>query len=252
MSIGLRALTCGGSPCRWTLSRREPGRLRVPVPVFLIDHPKGKVLFDSGMHPGAGVEAADRLGLRGEDLRRRARAERTWPRVSPRSASDAREIRYLATRTSTSITRAGTCCSPTRRSSCRSASGKRTDRRDCAANLSTIQGLRSRPLRAGGRTGEQTSRRRAHRLPADLSSYARAPFAMRVRLDSGTSCWRATPVTSTARSSSSTFRRSCSTARRCSLAAGRCAPWRDAARRHFLRPRSGFWASVPQAPLAST
>jgi glyoxylase-like metal-dependent hydrolase (beta-lactamase superfamily II) len=41
----------------------ESGRLRVPVPSFLIDHPRGKVLFDSGMHPDAGIDPAARLGL---------------------------------------------------------------------------------------------------------------------------------------------------------------------------------------------
>lgn len=28
----------------------EAGELRMPVPCYLIDHPKGQVLFDSGMH----------------------------------------------------------------------------------------------------------------------------------------------------------------------------------------------------------
>jgi glyoxylase-like metal-dependent hydrolase (beta-lactamase superfamily II) len=38
----------------------ESGRLRVPVPCFLIDHPRGKVLFDSGLH----VETRDDPGAR--------------------------------------------------------------------------------------------------------------------------------------------------------------------------------------------
>jgi glyoxylase-like metal-dependent hydrolase (beta-lactamase superfamily II) len=38
------------------------GRLRVPVPSFLIEHPRGLVLFDSGLHPDAGREPAARLG----------------------------------------------------------------------------------------------------------------------------------------------------------------------------------------------
>jgi glyoxylase-like metal-dependent hydrolase (beta-lactamase superfamily II) len=41
----------------------EPGRLRVPVPCYLIDHPRGRVLFDSGLHPDAGRDPAARLGL---------------------------------------------------------------------------------------------------------------------------------------------------------------------------------------------
>jgi len=40
----------------------ESGRIRVPVPCFLIDHPRGKVLFDSGLHPAVQVDAAGRLG----------------------------------------------------------------------------------------------------------------------------------------------------------------------------------------------
>ncbi|HXC49597.1 MAG TPA: N-acyl homoserine lactonase family protein [Candidatus Limnocylindrales bacterium] len=39
-----------------------PGRVKVPVPAFLIDHPKGRVLFDTGMHPAAGTDPDTRLG----------------------------------------------------------------------------------------------------------------------------------------------------------------------------------------------
>lgn len=64
MSIRLYALTCGWltGPMDGFLAG-ERGRLRVPIPCFLVDHPKGKVLFDSGMHPQAGVDAAGRLGI---------------------------------------------------------------------------------------------------------------------------------------------------------------------------------------------
>ena len=40
-----------------------PGRIKVPVPVFFIDHPKGRVVFDAGMHPAAATDPAGRLGL---------------------------------------------------------------------------------------------------------------------------------------------------------------------------------------------
>jgi len=40
----------------------ESGRIKVPVPVFLIDHPKGRVVFDSGMHPAAATDPVARLG----------------------------------------------------------------------------------------------------------------------------------------------------------------------------------------------
>ncbi len=39
------------------------GRLKIPVPAFFIDHPKGRVLFDSGMHPDAGTDPVGRLGV---------------------------------------------------------------------------------------------------------------------------------------------------------------------------------------------
>jgi N-acyl homoserine lactone hydrolase len=62
--VRLFALTCGWltGPTASFLDG-ERGRLRVPVPCYLIDHPRGRVLFDSGMHPDAGVDPAARLGL---------------------------------------------------------------------------------------------------------------------------------------------------------------------------------------------
>ncbi|MFN2377422.1 MAG: N-acyl homoserine lactonase family protein [Candidatus Binatia bacterium] len=39
------------------------GRIKVPVPSFLIEHPKGRVVFDAGMHPAAGTDPAGRLGV---------------------------------------------------------------------------------------------------------------------------------------------------------------------------------------------
>jgi N-acyl homoserine lactone hydrolase len=60
----LFALTCGWltGPMEGFLAG-ETGRLRVPVPSFLIDHPKGKVLFDAGLHPDVARDAAARLGF---------------------------------------------------------------------------------------------------------------------------------------------------------------------------------------------
>jgi len=59
----LYALTCGWltGPAGGFVAG-EKGRLRVPVPCFLIDHPRGKVLFDSGMHPQTQTDPAGRLG----------------------------------------------------------------------------------------------------------------------------------------------------------------------------------------------
>lgn len=64
MSIRLIAMTCGWltGPTSGFLAG-EPGRLRVPVPCYLIDHPQGTVLFDSGMHPDCQSDPTARLGL---------------------------------------------------------------------------------------------------------------------------------------------------------------------------------------------
>ena len=58
------ALTCG-----WIKSalgnflEGERGAIRVPVPCFLVDHPKGKVLFDTGMHVETQHDPHGRLGF---------------------------------------------------------------------------------------------------------------------------------------------------------------------------------------------
>jgi len=59
----LYAMTCGWltGPLRNFLSGME-GELRVPVPCFLIDHPKGLALFDTGLHPQTQSDPKGRLG----------------------------------------------------------------------------------------------------------------------------------------------------------------------------------------------
>ena len=61
----LFALTCGWltGPASGFLAGEE-GRLKVPVPCYLIDHPRGKVLFDSGMHPLTQTDPAARIGTK--------------------------------------------------------------------------------------------------------------------------------------------------------------------------------------------
>lgn len=57
------ALTCG-----WLTSdlglllAGEPGRVRLPVPSWVIDHPAGVVVFDTGMHPATQHDPVGRLG----------------------------------------------------------------------------------------------------------------------------------------------------------------------------------------------
>ena len=60
----LHALTCGwlDGPMGNFLAG-EHGRLRVPVPCFLIEHPQGAVVFDSGLHPQTQTDPAGRLGV---------------------------------------------------------------------------------------------------------------------------------------------------------------------------------------------
>src|SRR6201987_474967 len=40
------------------------GDITVPIPVFLIEHRKGRVLFDTGLHPDCQQDPAERLGPR--------------------------------------------------------------------------------------------------------------------------------------------------------------------------------------------
>ena len=60
------AFTCGWltGPLAGFLAGEE-GRLRAPVPCYLIDHPRGKVLFDTGLHPALATDAVGRLGRLG-------------------------------------------------------------------------------------------------------------------------------------------------------------------------------------------
>jgi N-acyl homoserine lactone hydrolase len=63
--VQLYALTCGWltGPMDGFLAG-EPGRLRVPVPSYLIVHPRGNVVFDSGLHPQTQTDAAARIGVK--------------------------------------------------------------------------------------------------------------------------------------------------------------------------------------------
>ncbi len=64
MSVRVFAMTCGWleGPLGAFLEG-ESGRIRVPVPCYLIDHPSGKVLFDTGLHVDTQSDPAGRLGL---------------------------------------------------------------------------------------------------------------------------------------------------------------------------------------------
>jgi glyoxylase-like metal-dependent hydrolase (beta-lactamase superfamily II) len=65
MSLRLFAFTCGR--LRGDLGRLMEGgegEVELPVPAYLIEHPKGTVLFDTGMHPDCQHDPAGRLGAR--------------------------------------------------------------------------------------------------------------------------------------------------------------------------------------------
>ncbi|HTV91059.1 MAG TPA: N-acyl homoserine lactonase family protein [Stellaceae bacterium] len=65
MSLVVHALTCGwleGELGR--LMEGGLGRIRLPIPAYLIEHPNGTALFDTGMHPDCRHDPASRLGPR--------------------------------------------------------------------------------------------------------------------------------------------------------------------------------------------
>lgn len=85
MTVRLFAMTCGWLtlPAKFILDGMT-GSLRLPIPSYLIVHPKGKVIFDSGLHTSLQTNPAERLGamaaitkvefVPGEELRARLAA----------------------------------------------------------------------------------------------------------------------------------------------------------------------------------
>ncbi|HEY1258805.1 MAG TPA: N-acyl homoserine lactonase family protein [Stellaceae bacterium] len=65
MGLKLFAFTCGrlnGELGR--LMEGGEGRAELPIPAYLIEHPKGRVLFDTGLHPDCQHDPAARVGER--------------------------------------------------------------------------------------------------------------------------------------------------------------------------------------------
>ncbi len=61
--VELFAMTCGRLEMDLgTLLEGETGRLQVPVPSYLIRHPRGTAIFDSGLHVDTQTDPAARLG----------------------------------------------------------------------------------------------------------------------------------------------------------------------------------------------
>ena len=65
MTLKLYAFTCGTVTGEFgRLMEGGEGEITVPVPVFLVEHPRGRALFDTGLHPDCQHDAAGRLGER--------------------------------------------------------------------------------------------------------------------------------------------------------------------------------------------
>ena len=64
-TIKLYAFTCGTVTGEFgRLMEGSEGDITLPIPVFLIEHPKGRALFDTGLHPDCQHDPAERLGAR--------------------------------------------------------------------------------------------------------------------------------------------------------------------------------------------
>src|SRR6476620_9195369 len=83
--IKLYAFTCGTVTGEFAhLMEGGKGDITVPIPVFLIEHPNGRALFDTGLHPDCQPDPAGRLGTRLAELFRIARTgNRTAAVVEP-------------------------------------------------------------------------------------------------------------------------------------------------------------------------
>jgi glyoxylase-like metal-dependent hydrolase (beta-lactamase superfamily II) len=73
----------------------EQGTIRVPVPCFLIDHPEGKVLFDSGLHIRTQTEPEAYLGSMASLFQIDFKPGEEVAGRLEQLGIDVREIRYL-------------------------------------------------------------------------------------------------------------------------------------------------------------
>src|SRR3954447_22096328 len=65
MSLKVYAFTCGHLTGELAhLMEGGEGKIPLPIPAYLIEHPKGTALFDTGMHPDCQHDPAARLGAR--------------------------------------------------------------------------------------------------------------------------------------------------------------------------------------------
>ena len=186
MTVKLFAFTCGtvtGELGR--LMEGGEGDITVPVPVFLIEHPKGRALFDTGLHPDCQHDPAGRLGERLAGLfevgfarrrnRRPARGDRPRPGQDRPRHQLAFPFRPLR-RQRPHPQRDAPGAAP--RVGRRHGPGKRPTARLQPARF------RPRPQIAPHRRRARRVRRRLGHLPADPRPHARPPVAPRAH-DSG-------------------------------------------------------------------
>jgi len=65
MTLSVYAMTCGWLEGDFgRLMEGGEGRIRLPIPAYLIEHPKGAALFDTGIHPDCQHDPAGRVGER--------------------------------------------------------------------------------------------------------------------------------------------------------------------------------------------
>ncbi|HEY7577396.1 MAG TPA: N-acyl homoserine lactonase family protein [Acetobacteraceae bacterium] len=65
MTVKLYAFTCGSVTGEFgRLMEGGQGDITLPIPVYLIEHPKGRALFDTGLHPDCQHDPVARLGAR--------------------------------------------------------------------------------------------------------------------------------------------------------------------------------------------
>jgi len=63
MSVQLHAFTCGWLTIpRAFMLDGEDGLIKVPIPSYLVTHPKGRVLFDTGLHAATLADPAAHVG----------------------------------------------------------------------------------------------------------------------------------------------------------------------------------------------
>ena len=101
MTVKFYAFTCGTVTGEFAdLMEGGEGDITVPVPVFLIEHPKGRALFDTGLHPDCQHDPAERLGerLAGFSVSASSRAKK-----SARGSKRSTEIQARSTSSSTRI-----------------------------------------------------------------------------------------------------------------------------------------------------